>query len=325
MRSFLFLTYNWITLIRRFPAAAYLACVFFGNYDIRPGCWKSFVLSERRLLAQDAGAYCEILLRDNLTQTVSPQGETRGCCSHSPSDDAAEARSEGLRLFVCMGTITAIEVQKKNPRRVSIYLDGEFAFGLARTLASRLEVGQTLHPADIERLQAQDLHERAWQQAMLLLRWRARSEAEVRSNLEKHHFPPTVIQHTLERLRAQGFLNDRRFAQEWVANRNEFRPRSRKALTFELRCKGLSESDIQAAIEAVDEETLARAAAQAWLRRLERQSARTGRTLEWHDFRKKLGDFLARRGFAHQVIALTVKRLWLERHDRQTFDDEETA
>jgi len=31
-----------------------------------------------------------------------------------------------------MKKITALEAQKKNPNRLNIYLDGEFAFGLAR-------------------------------------------------------------------------------------------------------------------------------------------------------------------------------------------------
>ncbi len=223
-----------------------------------------------------------------------------------------------------MTTITALEIQKKNPRRVNVYLDGQFAFSLSRAVAAGLEVGQTLDAADIERLQLQDLRAKAWQQAMLLLSLRDRSEAEVRNNLEKHSFPPAVIQSTLERLRAEGFLNDQRFAQEWVANRTEFRPRSRRALAFELRRKGLSETDIRSATEAVDETTLAQVAAQTWLRRLDRKSARTGRAfLQWNDFRKQLGDFLARRGFAHNVIALTVKRLWLERYDSKTSEDEE--
>ncbi len=40
--------------------------------------------------------------------------------------------------------ITAIEPQQKNPQRVNIYLDGEFAFGLAAVVAAWLKVGQEL-------------------------------------------------------------------------------------------------------------------------------------------------------------------------------------
>ena len=214
-----------------------------------------------------------------------------------------------------MKTITAIEPQKKDPKRVNIYLDGEFAFGLSKIVAAWLKVGQRLDEAKIETLQADESREQAYQQAMLFLSYRARSEAEIRQNLEKHDIPPAVIEETVTRLREERLVDDSQFAQDWVANRSEFRPRSRRALTIELKRKGLGESAIQSATEAVDESALAYAAAEKRVRRLE--------GLEWIEFRKKLGEFLARRGFAYDVIAPTVKRLWLERGGKKTETDYE--
>lgn len=216
-----------------------------------------------------------------------------------------------------MKKITAIESQKNNPKRVNLYLDGEFAFGLDRFVAAWLTVGQSLEEEKIAKLQTEDSQEKAYQQAMLFLSYRARSEAEVRKNLEKHEIPPAVADQTIERLREERLLNDEQFAQTWVANRSEFRPRSRRALTVELRQKGLTEADIQSATEAVDEKSLAYAAAQKRVRRL------TG--LEWIEFRKKMSEFLARRGFGYEVIAPTVKRLWAERNGTLDInsDDEE--
>lgn len=215
-----------------------------------------------------------------------------------------------------MKKITAIETQKNNPKRVNLYLDGEFAFGLDRFVAAWLTVGQSLDEEKIAKLQAEESQEKAYQQSMLFLSYRARSETEVRKNLEKHAIPSTVIEQTLQRLREERLVNDGQFAQAWVANRSEFRPRSRRALTVELRQKGLTEADIRFATEAVDEESLAYAAAQKRVHRLD--------GLEWPEFRKKLSEFLARRGFGYDVIAPTVKRLWAERAGTHTdFDDEE--
>jgi regulatory protein len=218
-----------------------------------------------------------------------------------------------------MKTITAIEVQKNNPNRLNIYLDGEFAFGLARFTAAWLKIGQVLDEAKVASLQAQDQGEKAYQQAMLFLSFRARSEAEIRRNLEKHEFSPTVVDETIERLRQDRLVNDGEFAQNWVANRSEFRPRSRRALTVELKRKGLTEAAIRSATEAVDEEALAYAAAQKRVHRLE--------GTDWQTFRKKLGEFLARRGFSYDIIAPTVKRLWTEHGGGQepTLNNEETS
>jgi len=219
-----------------------------------------------------------------------------------------------------MRKITAIQVQKKDPKRVNIYLDGEFAFGLARITAAWLQTGQTLDEEKIAKLQAEDNRERALQQAYLFLSYRARSEDEIRQNLRKHEYPEAVIEETLERLQQDGFANDKQFARAWVENRNTFRPRGRRALAMELRQKGIDDETIQSTLEGLDEETLAY---EAGLKKASRLGA-----LEWSDFRKKLGDFLSRRGFSYSVTASTVKRLWDEMHEAEehhTFDNEDIA
>jgi len=215
-----------------------------------------------------------------------------------------------------MRKITAIEAQRNNPNRVNIHLDGEFAFGLSRIVAAWLKVGQELSDEKIAKIQADDARERAYQQAMLFLSYRARSESEIRQNLRKHEFPEEIIEETLERLRRDGLANDDQFARAWVENRGAFRPRSRRMLEMELRRKGLDEETVASAVAGVDEETLAYEAAHK----------RAGRLngLEWDAFRRKLSEFLARRGFPYSVIAPTVSRVWNEAHVKeQHFEDED--
>jgi len=52
-----------------------------------------------------------------------------------------------------MKKITALEAQKKNPNRVNVHLDGEFAFGLARITAAWLKIGDVLTDERIAQLQ----------------------------------------------------------------------------------------------------------------------------------------------------------------------------
>jgi regulatory protein len=192
---------------------------------------------------------------------------------------------------------------------VNVYLDGEFAFGLARIVAAWLRVGQELDEKKIEQLQAEDACERALQQAILFLSYRARSESEIRQNLRKHEIPEPVIDQTLDRLRQDGFANDNQFAKAWVENRSTFRPRSRRMLAMELRQKGLGDESVKTALESVDDESLAYEAAQ-------KRAARY-KDLEWNEFRKKLSDFLARRGFSYSVTSTVVTRIWNEMHARE--------
>jgi regulatory protein len=202
--------------------------------------------------------------------------------------------------------ITAIQIQKRNRQRVNLFLDGEFAFGLSRIVAAWLEVGQELSEDKIASLQNEDSHEAAYQQALKFIDVRSRAEAEVRRNLVEHGITPEVIDEVLERLRRAGMVDDARFAQNWVENRREFRPRGRRALAQELRQRGLEDEAIAGALEAFDDEGSAYQAAVNQSRKL--------KSLEWLDFRQKLSSFLARRGFSYEVILPTVKRVWEEIH-----------
>jgi regulatory protein len=214
-----------------------------------------------------------------------------------------------------MKKITALVVQQRNPNRVNIHLDGEYAFGVARIVAAWLRVGAELDEKKIEQLQVEDARERAFQQSMLFLSYRARSESEIRQNLRKHEIPESVIDLTLDRLRQDGLANDDEFAQTWVENRSTFRPRSRRMLALELRQKGLDDESMQSALKNVDDEPLAYEAA--------KKRATRFKDLEWSEFRKKLSDFLARRGFSYAVIAPVVSRVWNEMHNQEKHNFEE--
>jgi regulatory protein len=199
------------------------------------------------------------------------------------------------------GTVTALRFQKRDKNRVNVYLDGQFAFGLAAIEAARLRVGQALGDDDIARLQRQDKVERAHGRALNFLSYRPRSEAEVRRNLHKKGVQEEVVEVVIERLTRAGMLDDREFARYWVENRLQFNPRGARALGHELRQKGVPASIIADALVGFDEETAARKASEAGARRLAH--------LEPDAFRRRLGAYLARRGFSYVVIAPLVEEM----------------
>jgi regulatory protein len=199
------------------------------------------------------------------------------------------------------GVITALRFQKRNKNRVNVYLDGQFAFGLAAIKAAHLRVGQELSDEDIARLQMQDGVERAYERALNFLSYRPRSEAEVRRNLRKKNVADEVVESVVERLERAGLLDDREFARYWVENRRQFNPRGTRALRHELWQRGVPDSIISDVLVGFDEEAAARKAAEAGARRLAH--------LEPRDFRRKLGAYLARRGFSYAVIGTLVEEM----------------
>jgi regulatory protein len=215
----------------------------------------------------------------------------------------------GFFSLVMDYTVTALKVQKHNSQRVNVYLDGEFAFGLARIVAAWLSVGQKISDEKIALLKADDGREVAYQQALRLLSYRARSQAELQQNLRKRGTPEDVIEGVIQRLSQAGLMNDQQFAQNWIDNRSEFRPRSRRALGYELKQRGVDPETIETTLSGVDDQALAYEAAQ--------KKARRYQDLDRQAFRQKMIAFLGRRGFSYEVIAPVVARVWAETHPEE--------
>ncbi len=202
--------------------------------------------------------------------------------------------------------ITALKVQKRNQQRVNVYLDGEFAFGLARITAAWLSVGQVVSEEKIAQLRAEDELEKYYQRALRLLNFRPRTETEISQYLQKKSASEEIIGVVLNRLITSGLVNDERFAQNWVENRTELRPRSRRALVYELRQRGVSDEIIQDSIDQINDGDLAY---QAALRR-----ARKITSLDWNEYRQKMLRYLAQRGFNYDVSNEAARQVWDEIH-----------
>lgn len=202
--------------------------------------------------------------------------------------------------------ITALTMQKKG-RRVNVFLDGKYAFGLQAALATKLSVGQTLSVEEIDELQEQDETEVAYDRVLHYLGYRPRSCAETTRYLQRRGVSADTIEAVIERLLRAGLLDDEAFAAYWVENREQFRPRGALALRSELREKGLPDTVIEAAIDDVDETASAYRAAQTRASRLQH--------LDYQTFYRRLGGFLSRRGFDYGTVKETVNRLWHEHHE----------
>lgn len=199
--------------------------------------------------------------------------------------------------------ITGIKVQKRNPDRVSIYLDGEYAFGLSRIVAAWLNVGQHVSDERIEALRAKDGNEVAYQRALRLISHRMRTRREIQQKLVEKGFEDTQAESVIARLVEAGLVEDREFARMWVENRNQSHPRSQRLMKLELMQKGVSVEEIESAL--VDSADDADLATQAAMQQIRKYSG-----LEWSEFRKKLSAFLMRRGFSYGTIAPVVQSVW---------------
>lgn len=158
-------------------------------------------------------------------------------------------------------------------------------------------------------MEASDEYARALQVALRYVSFRQRSVNEVRRRVGREFSQP-VVEQALASLIRFGYLDDQDFATRWRDSRNRRRPRGSFALRRELRAKGINEDIIDATLVGLDETANAYRAGERQARRLlERGDVPVG------EFRRKMWEYLRRRGFGSSVIMETTNRLWAEHAD----------
>jgi len=209
-------------------------------------------------------------------------------------DQLTAAKIMGAVIFM-EKTITGLELQKKNPNRINVYLNNEFAFGISRFVGTGLKQGEKIDELSITQLLEKDTREKAFQKAFHFINYRPRSVHEVKEKLGELGFSESVIDAVVNELLIKKYLDDCEYAENWIASRVRSKPRSQKMLQYELRKKIISESIIEEAIKsAPSNNELALRLGKKYLRRFAH--------IDEKEFSKKMTGVLARRAFPFSVI-----------------------
>ena len=136
--------------------------------------------------------------------------------------------------------------------------------------------------------------------ALRLLALRPRTVSEIRERLGRR-FEKDTVDETVERLLSERLLDDADYASRWRQSRERHKPRSRGMIARELKSRGVADDLIDNALEGYDSSDAARRAAHRYA---SRQSG-AGRTA----FDRRVGAFLARRGFEPSVIRMVLQEL----------------
>jgi regulatory protein len=193
--------------------------------------------------------------------------------------------------------ITALEPQKRNKRRVSVFLDGNFLFGLSHdtVAALGLHVGREVDRAELDRIAFEEQLHAARQYAFLLLSYKARTTSELRQRLARKGFSPDIVSRTLQRLAELKMVDDAGFARRFTEDRINIGHKGKWRVRGELLKRGVAKEHIEDALAtAPDEKTAAREVAEKYLSR--------NRRLEPDILKRRLYAFLARRGFSPDTI-----------------------
>ncbi|MBE3596084.1 MAG: RecX family transcriptional regulator [Hydrogenibacillus sp.] len=197
-----------------------------------------------------------------------------------------------------------IERLVQRGRTVDVHLENGEVLSVDEETVVRggLLVGVRLSADDIARLSALERQSAAYRRALLFLSYRPRTIREVRVDLGRRGYAAEA-EAVIARLVAEGYLDDRRFAQMWIEERKRSRPRSRAALLDELAVRGVPRDVALAALgdytEADEFEAAVRLAAPYFRRARGDLRTRVQKTLA----------YLGRHGFSAETAYAAVRRL----------------
>jgi regulatory protein len=204
---------------------------------------------------------------------------------------------------VAAGTITAIEAQKTNDDRASVFLDGEFAFGVHQDVVVKhgLRVGQTLTPEEQQEIEHDEQYVQAKQRALDYLAHKPRTETEVRRKLRREEeVSDVVMEDVVARLYELNYLDDEAYAEDYVRNRFASKKYGPDRIRRELRERGIDRHIAEEAVQSLfadkDLTAVAREHAEKRWKRLAGEEDPRRR-------KQKLYRYLRRRGFSSGTIS----------------------
>ncbi|MCL2351794.1 MAG: recombination regulator RecX [Firmicutes bacterium] len=218
-------------------------------------------------------------------------------------------------------TITGLEPQKHRQGRVSVFIDGRFAFGMdeADALGFGLAENEEISKERLDHILREAVLAGAKNEALRLVALRARTEAEIRGRLSGD-YPAGVVVRVVKFLKSYGYIDDRAYARDFLEYGRGGRHFGLARIRFELRRRGVADGVIDEAVSGLkadgDGETeAALAALESRLRGAEFPQGRKERN--------RLRGYLARKGFSGETIREVFERMGAEPDGEDGDEDEE--
>jgi regulatory protein len=206
--------------------------------------------------------------------------------------------------------ITQIEPQQRNKQRRSIYLEGEFAFGLDEELVLKfgLHEGDLIDESELLAIIQAEEKKGAKDTAVRFLSYRSRSEKEVRDKLFSKGFSEDTVESVLAELKQARLVDDVQFAMAFVHDKMILNPMGPLLIHRDLKQAGLADSVIELAVEeAFREKTMFEIALELAQKKIRQLQSPDGLKTK-----KRLTDFLYRRGFDWDITREVLEQLEIE-------------
>lgn len=153
-----------------------------------------------------------------------------------------------------MGKITKIEVQKRNKKRVNVYIDEEYAFsvGMEIVYKENLTKGLEVDEEKLSIIVKKENVSKCKETALRILDKSYKSEKELKEKLVQKEYDKYAIDQTLNFLHEYNLVNDEKYAKLYIKDR--LRTQGRNKIKYSLIQKGINEEIISELLEESDKE-----------------------------------------------------------------------
>ncbi len=206
-----------------------------------------------------------------------------------------------------MKTITDITPQVKNPKRCSIFLDGEFFCGLSleAVMKNRLKIGARISATQLEEIQLESDRVIALDKAMTFLSGAIKTEKQTRDYLKEKGFSPLVVNFVMDKLNEYGYIDDGEYAKRYVETYSN--KKGARLMKMELAKKGVNRVAVDEVVDEIGDQSAAvTEIARKYIRGKDLSDVKTG---------QKLYRYLLSKGFSYDDARVALDAVKLEQED----------
>jgi regulatory protein len=210
--------------------------------------------------------------------------------------------------------ITKIKKIRGKRQRYSVHLDGMPALELSDWTIGKLglHTGEDLDEDTIDKIKSTEAETQAKNNAVNYLSYRQRSSKEMVDHLIKKGFTRACAEEVTRQLQSARMMNDLEFARVFVRDRLKRKPTGRALLRMQLLARGIPSSMADTVLaDLISPQNQQASALQAAMRKIQITRSSTI-NLDDEKQKKRLLDFLLRRGFSYEIALKTI-RTTLER------------
>ena len=203
--------------------------------------------------------------------------------------------------------ISKIEDQKKNKKRCSIYVDGEYYCSIDKDIAEELHFHEGMELKEDEFRETMEIiqYKSALKAALYILTRASKTEKELEKKLkEKQHSDKAIIQ-VLKYLKEIGYINDDTYTELFIKSMGNVTGSSRRSIYYKLAAKGIDKAIIEQKLNEAEIDDFASAMNAAVKKLGNLKGDKKEKTT-------KLFSFLYRKGFDIELCKRVINKLDLE-------------